>query len=301
MKRFKTMNNTFLSYSIDTEIAETVLNRCKPWYQANKSGKMTYFAVCPKCENPIQLINVVGASTANPRQYGKHENERVDGFDFFDGHALRTCPLMVRNQNPKRDDRRPMSETSNRIIQLATENFDRIVKLLRRELGVNFSDNYALTMLEDWMRAEAYNYTGANLENIPWMIAYFASTINIYGRYLMAGDELAEAITVRMPEIFVNNDRKVERRNAGPFLNLGLSTLNHQIVRTADEDVTEHLTISVLNLPQNNSPIGAPIIYQRRFNIMHSEFEDVLNSTTPRNGGLLDKARGIAARFGHSV
>ena len=117
----------------------------------------------------------------------------------------------------------------------------------------------------------------------------------------MAGDELAEAITVRMPEIFVNNDRKVERRNAGPFLNLGLSTLNHQIVRTADEDVTEHLTISVLNLPQNNSPIGAPIIYQRRFNIMHSEFEDVLNSTTPRNGGLLDKARGIAARFGHSV
>lgn len=260
---------------------------------------MTYFAVCPKCENPVQFINIVAASSTAHRRYAKHENRRVDGFEFFDGHALRTCPLMRRNQNPQKTDRRPMSETSRRIIQLAVENFDRIVNILQSEFGVRFSNRLAGEMINAWFKAEAYNYTGANLENIPWMIAYFAPTMNVYRQYFMPGSELAVAIRRNVPHAILPEGGQLT--SSIPFLKLGLSTLKHRIQITADEDVTESFVINVLDLSGTDDPVGAPIVYKRQMLVDPSKFEGAIKSRRKRNEPLIALAREAAAGYGFIV
>jgi len=261
VKRFKIMPHTVESFPVDTETVVRVLKRHEPWYRRNRSGDLRYFAVCPKCENPIQLVNVTGQMNPDGPQYGKHESKGIDGFEFFDGDLLRTCPFVTKNANPQKTDRHPLSETSRRIIRIAVENFDHIVRILRKEFGFNFKA-LASNMLDDWFSARAYNYNGANLENIPWMIAYFSRSTNLYGQFL-TDDRLIGAIRSKVPHVANRADGQLLSCPGNGRMDLRFSTLHHRIIPLKGEDVEERLTFIQRAVKPRPSGRG----YKARFSI----------------------------------
>ncbi|WP_152027351.1 hypothetical protein [Brucella pituitosa] len=285
------------SFLIDQRIVERVLEDHDPWYQRNQSGDLRYFAVCPKCENPIQLVNVTGTMSPRAPSYGRHEHRKVWGFDFFDGDMLRTCPFVAKNVNPKKSDRRPLSETSLKIIRIAVGNFDHVVSVLQEDMGVNFSNKIAETMLDAWFTAQGYNYNGANLENIPWMIAYFAVSTNLYGQFLM--DELLiDAIKAKVSGAQVLEDGKFLRKRNESWFDVRFSTLRHRISRIGEHDVEEHLMLSIGDFTNASLPLDAVRIYRKQIIIDPAKFtRRMLRSRTKgRSEELLAIARDTAGR-----
>lgn len=297
VKRFKIMDNTVKSFFVDTDTVESVLKRRNTWYKRNTSGDLRYYAVCPKCENPIQLVNIPRTRGSVGPSHGRHEKRRVSGFDFFDGDMLRTCPFVATNTNPKKTDRRPLSETSRKIIRIAVENFDHVVPVLQEDMGFNLSKNVAGSMLDAWFSAQGYNYNGANLENVPWMIAYFAVSTDLYGQFL-TDRLLIEAIKTKVSAAKVYADGKFVRKSGRSWLDLRFSTLRHKISKIREHDVEERLMLIVEDFTNAASPIDAVRIYRKQIVIDPSKFASrILNSREKsRNEELLEIAQETARR-----
>ena len=74
-----------------------------PWRQKDKNeDKASYYAVCPACENPIQLIGLFKRESNTPRPYGKHTGKRIPGFPYFDPEEYEFCPYFDPNKNKNR-------------------------------------------------------------------------------------------------------------------------------------------------------------------------------------------------------
>lgn len=46
------------SKTIDKDRFESETFRREPWYQPGSAGKLAQFAVCPACDNPVQLVGL---------------------------------------------------------------------------------------------------------------------------------------------------------------------------------------------------------------------------------------------------
>jgi hypothetical protein len=180
-------------------------------------------------------------------------------------------------------------------MRIAVDNFDRVVLVLRRDLGICFSNEVASDMLDAWFGIEGHCYRGANLENVPWMIAYFAPVMNLLGKDLSRNPGLIEAIKRRVPNAQIVNGRQIK---GSDFCLLGLTSLSHRITRDGKE-VAESLTISVRDFSKTKVPLVAPLVHQRVLTIDPTGFERLCNfpeGLGNRDKPLLQIARDIARK-----
>ncbi|RYG94423.1 MAG: hypothetical protein EON58_16295, partial [Alphaproteobacteria bacterium] len=100
------MREDTADFEVSKENAENILGRSFPWYQrVGSTGKLTYFAVCPRCENPIKLIALY---TADMTAHGRHENAPVPGFDHFDLEDMTWCATAL-PRSPVKAERRAIT------------------------------------------------------------------------------------------------------------------------------------------------------------------------------------------------
>lgn len=52
------------SKTIDKDRFESETFRREPWYQPGSAGKLAQFAVCPACDNPVQLVGLYELSNS---------------------------------------------------------------------------------------------------------------------------------------------------------------------------------------------------------------------------------------------
>ncbi|NTH14235.1 hypothetical protein G6L99_19120 [Agrobacterium rhizogenes] len=93
-----------------------------------------------------------------------------------------------------------------------------------RDFRAIISDNVALEVLDAWFGVQDCSYRGANFENIPWIIAHFAPTMDLFGRDLIQNASLMAAIAHRVPQAAIKNSRLVKGKS---LYGLGLSALHH--------------------------------------------------------------------------
>jgi len=53
--------------------------RREPWYQPGSADKLTQFAVCPACDNPIQLVGLYELPSNVKNSFGKHATKTILG------------------------------------------------------------------------------------------------------------------------------------------------------------------------------------------------------------------------------
>ena len=69
-----------------------------PFYQNPKRYQNPYFAICPACNNPIQIINLFGKQyeeeqTRNTTMHGRHFIRSVDGLPLYNRENYDACPI----------------------------------------------------------------------------------------------------------------------------------------------------------------------------------------------------------------
>jgi hypothetical protein len=263
--KFKLAVGAETVFNISKDVVESVTGKRAPWFQnEERRDDDCLYAVCPFCENPIQLKALYRRTADSPKPYGSHTGQAENGFPHFDEVDLQFCPHRLKRRTHKKTSRRPMGAAPLRLIQISVAEFDRIILLLRKDFEMEFSNAYAGRMLEQWFDSRGYLYTGAHLRNLPWMIAYFAPVESIFGQRLGEESRLRHAIQQSIPAARFSEIGKLSFKDV--FCRLELQCLHHRIKNDVEE-----MTIRVQDFTKTNRAPDAPTIFTKVLNFRPRE------------------------------
>ncbi|QXT34844.1 hypothetical protein KV697_13775 [Sphingomonas sanguinis] len=277
---------------ITPHVVEADLGRRHPWLQKGRTRDGdSHFAVCPYCENPIQLKGLYHRNAGGTRPYGSHVGEPVEGF-AFDGADHEFCPFRYKRDRPDRNARRPRGAMGMHLVEMAVSEFDRIVLILREDLGFRFSNLFARRMLEQWFDSGGYLYTGAHLRNLPWMIAYFGPSQNLFGQPIGRNGDMAAAVRKIVPNAVISDEGRLVGGES--WIRLDLQCLHHRIEAKPDGTLEERMDATVRDFTDTNVPERAPLVHRSRITFRPEAFEALVN-TAPGKARRDEKLLEIAA------
>ena len=167
---------------IDKEGFEAETFRRVPWYQPGSAGKLAQFAVCPACDNPVQLVGLYELPPNVKNPFGKHATKSIRGIAPFDSEARNDCPYFKPRQHKKTERKTRFDGVPRKILKLLIEQFDRVVYILEKETQLVLSENALRGMLQRYKGERGYLYTGATLRNVPWIFAYMSDATRLFGQ-----------------------------------------------------------------------------------------------------------------------
>ncbi|HFP6618499.1 TPA: hypothetical protein ACHJ3L_006367, partial [Pseudomonas aeruginosa] len=77
---------------IERERFEEETRRQEPWFSTSENGTEGHFAVCPACDNPVQIIGLYHLPANVARPYGRHYARSVRDLAEADEEARENCP-----------------------------------------------------------------------------------------------------------------------------------------------------------------------------------------------------------------
>ncbi|MFY1028774.1 hypothetical protein [Pseudomonas asiatica] len=212
--------------------------RRDPWYQPGSADKLAQFAVCPACDNPIQLVGLYELPPNVKKPFGKHATKSIRGIAPFDREARNDCPYFQPRQHKKSDRKSKFDGVPRKILRLLIEQFDRVVYILEKQCQVSLSENALRGMLKRYKGERGYLYTGATLRNVPWIFAYMSDATPLLGQKIGGSAELVKAVASQVPgaEIAANGrlDKKSMAGGKAPFIDLKMSFIRHRIVKGSE-------------------------------------------------------------------
>ena len=205
-----------------------------PFYQNPNRYKTPHFAICPACNNPIQIINLFGVqyeeeNTGRSNLHGRHCRYNVEGLPPYSEEDYKNCPLHnpvafgireVRNNEQLNEEIRDIVENSK----------SQICEDIREITGVLLSNKKLYQVINDYIVARDYCYTHTNKFNIPYSILYTRNAINIFGQKVGEAD-----IGQRIYNAIQNNCAYFEfvdgriQKNIDGYVELNLNIVRHRI------------------------------------------------------------------------
>lgn len=287
MDVFKLSVDTKQIYKITPENFDVASKRQAPWYQ-QINGHQGWFAVCPACDNPIQIIGML----ERPHPYGKHFFPQPDSVTVplkgrVDKEEYAWCPYASKNKHLTKEDRRDKgSEIACAIKEILIEQFDRVIYLLEKNVGMKISDTLARHMLEEYKTAEGWRYRGSTRQNIPWVFAYMMQAKNLMGRIVYDKSLIAE-ICNKEPNLKCNEKGQLILSDKKKRCDLSFSFIKHRRVLT-EHTLAETIEFNVANSKQET-------VYRKIIEFDHAYFLKLINSKNEsyRKLHLVELARSV--------
>lgn len=232
-------------WSITRENLDKATKRRAPWYQPI-NGHNSWFAVCPVCDNPIQIIGMMEGK----KPFGKHFLSQKAGVAVplkgcVDRDEYEWCPYACKNKTLNRNTKRHSGSKQALLIKnTLIENFDRVIYILQKTSGLRISDNLAEQMLKDYRAVEGWRYRGATVQNIPWTFAYMMQARKLFGR-VIEDDSLARSLCENYPELEYNNKKQLVVKVGGRYCPLQFSFIHHRRHITDQHTLTESIEFNI--------------------------------------------------------
>lgn len=273
---------TLENFESDTE-------RRPPWYPEIKPEqpdrwKDVQYAVCPACNNPITIVGLY-RSLKDRSPFGRHSESSAHGVALLNVETREYCPLYNPNKTRSKESvKRTIDELAASILRILIEEFDRVVYLLRKSTGINYSQNLLRQMLTDYRGMRGHCYYGATLINIPWMFAYMTNSKSLYMQYL-TNEDLITAIKEKCKDLTVTESGQViKRQGVIKFYPLNFCFIHHKT--SYEESFTEMMSLVVSS--------DEKTIYQKRVLFDHDHFQNIKNwDGYERNQIQIDLAREV--------
>lgn len=156
-----------------------------------RDGLRSYFAVCPECDNPIQLIGLYANQEDSKNEpYGRHVKHSIRYLARYDEDEYYACPYADPryHRNP---GRRPANSPKGAALRaLMRDRFDLIVWDWEHSTGIHMSVDYATRMLDGWRANDGWRYYAATWSNLPWMLFFGAPAQTLVGRWIRKDSDL---------------------------------------------------------------------------------------------------------------
>ena len=165
-------------------------------FVAGGDGHFTYYAVCPACDNPIQLVglNRMEQDAKPLRPYGRHVRKDVPGVALYDEDAYLSCPYSDPGYDRPSGLRRPSDPTSLALYELMRDRFDRIEYAWRLSSGIWLGGKPLRTALRGWRENKAWLNYGSTYCNLPQMLLLGHPEQSLYGQCVRNGGQVSELL-----------------------------------------------------------------------------------------------------------
>ena len=169
-------------YEVSLKNFKEVTQEKHPYMQIEANGKTAY-AICPLCENPAKLLGVY-AKLEKQEPHARHINRNITGIADFNEYTYLRCPNHRKNADYVKEvrSREEATPLNFEILDLARENFDRCIYLIRKATGLVISQRLAREIAIEYMQHPGYMTSDATRENIPWIMALCMTGKGLYGR-----------------------------------------------------------------------------------------------------------------------
>lgn len=264
--------------SIELEGFEADTQRQQPWYQEGAGERASQFAVCPACDNPIQLIGLYVLPANVKRPFGRHTVSGVRGLAASDAEARENCPYFKPRAHDKAARKKCFDGVPRKILRLLIEQFDRVVYVLERQIGISFSKNALKGMLERYRGEQGYLYTGATLRNVPWIFAYMSDATDLFMQRIAENEGLRQALSKHVPAAQVESDGRIRKATiqagaTSPYFDVKVSFIHHRI-RKEGEDGKLIETMSMVVANRRGRVLDE--IYSQQISFDYDEFERLI-------------------------
>lgn len=286
-------------WSLDKDDYEQRTARRPPWYKVSDEGKPLYFAVCPACNNPTQIIGLYKLPSNITAPYAKHYGKPVPRVGIYDREAYDWCPYSDHSKkNGGTKNKRSESLLSRQILELLILHFDKIIWMLSDVTGISINEKLVIEMLHQYRKEEGWLYSQGTLMNIPWIFAYMTDYQNILFKKIKDPALLQAIIRESDDKIHAKeNGFIVKNPSYENHLDIGVYYTNHS-VSVAGHELTEKMDM-VINI--RDSGINPREIYRKTIIFNFNHFNSLINFSgwkkSPWNETLLNHAREILGKY----
>lgn len=278
------------SKKIDRDTFEEETRCREPWYQDSTGNKRSQFAVCPACDNPIQLVGLYEIPKNLDRPYGKHTTTGIHGIGPSDLEARECCPYFKPRQHDKSARKEGFEGTPRKILMLLIEQFDRVAYIIEKQTNVVLSAAALRGMLERYKGERGYMYTGATLRNVPWIFAYMSDATDLFGQKVVTNEALAKAISDRAPGAVIDeNGRLAAKELTGmkkSFVDLKMSFICHRFYRDNEAGALQESMDLVVSRSYNRELVD---IHKEKIDFDHNWFEHLIQLPADHQNRRLDR------------
>lgn len=241
MHSFKARTGTSLIYEINKNNFERVTEQKSPYYVHNEKNELVQFAVCPICDNPIEIIGLYKRLKNTDLPYGKHCPKSISGLAEYNQQAYDFCPYADKRKSINKNSRKTkLTDFEKNIYCLMREQFDRVIYILSKQLDIRITNNAAKSMLTTYVSGKGWMYPWSTLNNIPWVFGHLSWSKRLYGQPILKNSALYSAILEKCPAAnFVPCDKyggkyDILLSKEGMFLDINYCIIEHN--RTVEND-----------------------------------------------------------------
>lgn len=202
MDIFKIKTGVGKIYRVSQECFQNVTGKKSPYAVKSKDGSDSYYAVCPECDNPIQLFGLFKDTVeGGQKPHGRHHGKSVPHLAEYDRDDYLDCSYANVNWTRNNTKRKPDGKIANEILCLLREQFDRIIYLVQKDTEIYVSLNAARQMLESFIANEGWLYRDVTMNNLPWTFFGAQNALPLFGKKICAGGELHQTLERNCPEL----------------------------------------------------------------------------------------------------
>lgn len=253
MERFKLKVGLSPSYPINTSTFLKMTGKRPPYCMVSADGTEHLYAVCPACNNPIQIVGLYRNTLENgTRPYGRHNRSSIPGLAEYHEQWYLDCPYSNRNWRRPIGLRRADDPRSEAVRDLLLHHFDAIIDRIELDTGLHISHRTAEQMLRICIANNVWRYRTARENNLPWVMAEADRGRPLFRHWIKAESELADALRQRCPELSLepieNQPDKLSVESSGSdFVNISYYFTDHRFLRGEDgEEMSEQITFRVI-------------------------------------------------------
>lgn len=267
-------------YEINTnEFTKQTENKF-PFVQSVSVHKVSQFAVCPSCLNPIQLIGINKKISCSP--YGRHTGKSIDGLPEWNYYKYQYCPYaqVKDKRDPTDNDRLEITEDVIELYNLLKTQFDRVVYVIQQELKIYCSSAFWSEALQRFINCAGYCYPWLTEANLPYVFAYIGMQhARLVGQKFFVDTELYHTLDKQNNTKFVFpqdkdgnelKDRPYRLLFQTQYMNYHFRFTSHKQKATEGAALEESMEFCVDDMRSNTE------IYKRRIAFNENHFMNIV-------------------------
>lgn len=258
MDVFKTKPGLNESIIISEEQFTKATDKKIPYYLPGGTQKPPRcFAVCPMCDNPIQIIGLYKMHDEGRNPYGRHFPRDIEGLADYDEEAYYGCYYANPEKRKQVVKRSPRNVTGIALYNLLREQFDRIIYILEASIEIKISYAFAEEILRMYLLDEGWRYYDSTYDNLPFMLIYAIQAKPLVNRLIFKDGNLYNFLKEDCKAVSLEDlpDSKYAKITAKEgFVDLSFYLCNHNIKKEA-ESIEETYKLVVVE--------GEKAIYER--------------------------------------
>ncbi|MGZ8173221.1 MULTISPECIES: hypothetical protein [Methylobacter] len=277
----------FIELSISSFERET--DKKYPFYQTI-NGEKRYFAYCPGCDNPINIINLYSDKRfeedgSKQKIHGRHYPHGPSDFESYDEERYTTCPF-AKPSSFSGNTKRGNGKEANDLINLIIDHADTLYSFARSISGINISEPLFGKMLKNFKESEGVFFRHVTKFNLPYAFLYMSHNQSLYYQFIYEYDKngIAKAITENSKHFNIVKNQIVPKSKTNQSKSIDMYFTDHKV--SSKDDEPEHRMTLVIKEEcdgENNNICEKIIIFDNY----------MFYKTVNKNQRVRDTAKGI--------